>query len=272
MLIGPLTAYFVDGRHEGRCVVEGSEWSLKACPFPMRSFEEYSLTPPGGLESRLAAARRALLEEKPDLLLTSAGESDWDLLAELVEQMEFIGSAADPRPELRSRRWRGREDLLTFRCPTWPLNSLPLCRARDPIARLHQLVAETGKVRFQVRSTWVLREGCGAFTTAIMTTNSPWPKPTWTCADATLTPAAFSVTSYDEGTGWTGAEIQGISVLSSGAVSVALTVAPSGKLVRIIARGTGPTPLLAKDDLVPLGAPGASGGDDGVDFVRMIPR
>jgi hypothetical protein len=91
-------------------------------------------------------------------------------------------------------------------------------------------------------------------------------------ADATLAPAAFSVTSYAEDTGWSGAEIQGISVLSTGVVAVELREAPSGKLVRIIARGTGPAPLLAKDDLVPLGAPGASGDDDGVDFVRMIPR
>jgi hypothetical protein len=40
----------------------------------------------------------------------------------------------------------------------------------------------------------------------------------------------------------------------------------------VIARGTGATPLLAADDLSPLGAPGVGGADDGVDFVQMIAR
>jgi hypothetical protein len=91
-------------------------------------------------------------------------------------------------------------------------------------------------------------------------------------ADGTLDPAAFSVTEYTDADGWSTLDVKKISVLTSGAVSVELKDAPAGKLVRFIARGTGPTPLLAKNDLVPLGAPGASGGDDGVDFVRMIPR
>jgi hypothetical protein len=42
--------------------------------------------------------------------------------------------------------------------------------------------------------------------------------------------------------------------------------------LRVIARGTGATPLLAADDLSPLGAPGVGGADDGVDFVQMIAR
>jgi len=142
-----LTNYFVDGRHEGRCVVAGPEWSLNACPFPMRSFEEYSLDPPGGLEWRLAAARRAILEEKPDLLITSTNENDWDLLADLVNQMGIYWQRYAPhtpkRIVLRERS-----------APSGPVPQIeqdqaPLSRAKDPRARLSQLVAETGKVCFQ---------------------------------------------------------------------------------------------------------------------------
>lgn len=145
-LIGPLTAYFVDGRHEGRCLVAGPEWSLNACPFPMRSFEEYSSQPPGGPEWRLAAARRALLEEKPDLLLTSAEDLEWEPLADLVQQMGVHWrrcSTGTPCLDVVNRdRARG------------PLPKLedyqgPLSRAADPVARLRQLVGETGRARFQ---------------------------------------------------------------------------------------------------------------------------
>ena len=145
-LLGPLTAYFVDGRHEGRSLVAGPEWSLNACPFPMRSFEEYSLQPPAGLEWRLAAARRALLEEKPDLLLTSTRESDWDSLADLVTEMGVHWRRCSSAPASLEVVRRG--------APVGPLPSLekaqgPLSRAVDPAARLRQLVAETGKVHFQ---------------------------------------------------------------------------------------------------------------------------
>ena len=141
-----LTHYFVDGRHEGRCLVAGSEWSLNACPFPMRSFEEYSLQPPGGVEWRLAAARRALLEEKPDLLLTSAQESDWDLLADVVGQMGVHWR--------RCSRGKPSVEVVARGAASGPVPRLeegiaPLSRAADAVARLHQLVAETGRVRFQ---------------------------------------------------------------------------------------------------------------------------
>lgn len=142
-----LSNYFVDGRHEGRCLVAGSEWTLEACPFPMRSFEEYSLQPPGGLEWRLAAARRALLEEKPDLLVTSTRESDWDLLADLVEEMGVYWEryAAHTPKGISVRERRPASGPLA----ALGANLAPLSRAADPVARLRQLVAETGRVRFQ---------------------------------------------------------------------------------------------------------------------------
>jgi hypothetical protein len=50
---------------------------------------------------------------------------------------------------------------------------------------------------------------------------------------------------------------------------VDLASAPAGTHLRFIARGTGPTPLLAADDHAPLGA---AAGDDGTDFVKMFTR
>jgi hypothetical protein len=91
-------------------------------------------------------------------------------------------------------------------------------------------------------------------------------------AAPTLVPTAFSVTEYSDAAGWNAIAIQTVTTLGTGAVSVALATAPAGRVIRLIARGTGPTPLLAQNDLVPLGAPGVSGGDDGVDFVRMLAR
>lgn len=140
-----LTNYFVDGRHEGRCLVGGPEWSMNACPFPMRSFEEYSLQPAGGLEWRLAAARRALLEEKPDLLVTSTKEDDWDLLGELVANMGIhwhrYSSQSRARVEVVERG--------PAATPKPQVEGAPLSAAPDPVAKLRQLVAETGRVRFQ---------------------------------------------------------------------------------------------------------------------------
>lgn len=170
VLIGPLTACFVDGRHEGRCLVAGPEWSLDACPFPMRSYEEYSLEAGHGPEWLWGVARRAILEEKPDLLLTAASDTIWNLnqLAELVAQMgihwhRYIeysdsravlstqGTPANLSPLTQSPPQitvvsRGPASAPT---PTLDLQVGPLSRAADPAARLRQLVAETGRVRFQ---------------------------------------------------------------------------------------------------------------------------
>lgn len=170
VLIGPLTAYFVDGRHEGRCLVAGPEWSLNACPFPMRSFEEYSLEAPGGQEWRLAAARRAILEEKPDLILTSGADGTWDheQLTGLAEQMGIhwhryqsytsklavVSEQKSVSSQLFVERSPPEAKVVTRGPASGPLPVLaeqlaPLTRATDPVARLRQLVAESGRVRFQ---------------------------------------------------------------------------------------------------------------------------
>jgi hypothetical protein len=87
----------------------------------------------------------------------------------------------------------------------------------------------------------------------------------------TLDAEAFSVTDYDETEGWSHIDIGTVKPQPDGSIRVALKEAPAGRLVRFIARGTGPTPLLGTDFL-PLGAPGAGGADDGIDFVKMFQR
>jgi hypothetical protein len=91
-------------------------------------------------------------------------------------------------------------------------------------------------------------------------------------APATLDPAAFSVTDFNDRDGWAGMDIRAVEAQADGSVSIALREAPTGTHVRLIIRGSGPTPLLAADDHAPLGAPGAGGADDGVDFVKIFKR
>jgi hypothetical protein len=55
-------------------------------------------------------------------------------------------------------------------------------------------------------------------------------------------------------------------------MKIDLKEAPAGTLVRLIIAGSGPVPLLAADNHIPLGAPGAGGADDGIDFVKMFKR
>jgi hypothetical protein len=91
-------------------------------------------------------------------------------------------------------------------------------------------------------------------------------------ATASLNNAAFSVSDYSDPGGWTPLVIKAVALQGDGSVRVELDSAPAGTHVRLLARGTGATPLLAADDLSALGAPGAGGADDGVDFVKMIKR
>jgi len=90
-------------------------------------------------------------------------------------------------------------------------------------------------------------------------------------AAKTLTAAAFAVTDYDDANGWTPIDVTAVSVQGDGSMLIDLKSAPNGTLVRLIIRGTGPTPLVASDDHAPLGA-SSSRPDDGVDFVKMFKR
>jgi len=91
-------------------------------------------------------------------------------------------------------------------------------------------------------------------------------------AQSTLSPDAVSVTDYDDADGWSNLDIKAVSVAGDGSIKIDLKEAPAGSLVRLIISGTGPRPLLAADDHIALGAPGAGGADDGVDFVKTFTR
>jgi hypothetical protein len=89
---------------------------------------------------------------------------------------------------------------------------------------------------------------------------------------STLVADAFSVTDYNDVDGWSNLDIRAVSVAGDGSIQIDLKEAPAGSLVRFIISGSGPHPLLAADNHIPLGAPGAGGADDGVDFVKMFTR
>ena len=90
--------------------------------------------------------------------------------------------------------------------------------------------------------------------------------------------AAFSVTAFDDAAGWSSFGLSGDPVFSAGPprkVTVKLAAAlPAGARVRLIVRGTGPTPIL-NTSFEPLA--GAVGGpatppNEGRDFVSMTKR
>jgi hypothetical protein len=91
-------------------------------------------------------------------------------------------------------------------------------------------------------------------------------------AQATLDTGAFSISDYNDNDGWSAIDIRTIGTQADGTIRIDLRESPAGSHVRLIIRGTGSTPLLADDNHIPLGAPGAGGADDGVDFVKMFKR
>jgi hypothetical protein len=92
---------------------------------------------------------------------------------------------------------------------------------------------------------------------------------------ASVRPDAFSVSAYDLRDGWHAVEIREVRVeRNRRTVHLELDTGFGGNLVRVIAYGTGPHPLLGTG-LVPLaGAAGGppGGADDGHDFVIMLKR
>jgi hypothetical protein len=89
---------------------------------------------------------------------------------------------------------------------------------------------------------------------------------------ASVDPDAFSVTSFSEEDGWSHIEIRRVTLSDADlGVTIDMKEEAAGKLVRLIAYGTGPNPLLGAN-LVPLagvkGGP-VSGENDGIDFVHM---
>jgi hypothetical protein len=93
---------------------------------------------------------------------------------------------------------------------------------------------------------------------------------------ASVAREAFTITAYDLRDGWREVEIARDPVIDKSGKRVRIELSSSfgGNLVRLIARGTGPAPLLGTN-LIPLaglvgGAPG--GATDGNDCVLMVKR
>jgi hypothetical protein len=91
-------------------------------------------------------------------------------------------------------------------------------------------------------------------------------------AAPTLVADSFSVTTFDNATGWSDVDIDSVAQQGDGSILITLAEEPEGADVRLIAWGTGPSPLVAADDHAPLGAPGVGGADDGIDFVKTFKR
>ncbi len=135
-------------------------------------------------------------------------------------------------------------------------------------------------VRQELAPTWLLQEALFAARAGVVGPRVVADSVALAGPDITFTttadllgpsvaPEAFSVTVFDAVAGWSTPTINSaVPDGSADSVRITLAAAPaSGTRVRLIARGTGPTPLLGAD-AVPLGGP--SDGDDGRDFVRHI--
>lgn len=102
-----------------------------------------------------------------------------------------------------------------------------------------------------------------------------WMRATRELARASVTPEAFSVSVYELRDGWHPVKVRRARLDHGGTgILLHLSTPVEGSLVRLIARGTGPAPLLGHD-LIPLA--GAAGGPpgrvhDGRDFVYMARR
>lgn len=102
-------------------------------------------------------------------------------------------------------------------------------------------------------------------------------KVTGPLAPASLDEDAFSVTGFDEDDGWSDVSIANVKVSGGGAdtVTIALKERPTGSLVRLVARGRGPAPVLGVVGTARIPLAGVVGGppgtkDDGHDFAITL--
>jgi hypothetical protein len=90
--------------------------------------------------------------------------------------------------------------------------------------------------------------------------------------EASLSAGSFSVSAFDETEGWTEHAIEEVAYEPATlTVTVTLAEEPSGSALRVIAAGTGPTPILG-ENLLPVSGSlqdPAHAGDRGRDFVWM---
>jgi len=93
--------------------------------------------------------------------------------------------------------------------------------------------------------------------------------------EATVDPAAFDVTTFADADGWSVVDIRRATLDAGGrVVTLDLRETLGGDWVRVVARGTGPTPLLGANHVPLAGAADAPAGSthDGHDFVHLQPR
>jgi hypothetical protein len=132
--LAALQHYFVDGRWDGVCLIVGPEWTeVPYCPFPMRHYEEYSLT-----SQPLEAARRVLLEEHPQLLLTDPKDRTWEPLQKLVQQLGIAWNAQPHSPKPGG-----------FALPKVDPSLGPLSRAANPDQALLSLLSGASRLDFE---------------------------------------------------------------------------------------------------------------------------
>jgi hypothetical protein len=90
---------------------------------------------------------------------------------------------------------------------------------------------------------------------------------------SSVKPAAFSATTFDDAAGWSAFVISNLTYTAGTPNTITFDLAPTakGKLVRLIARGTGDQPLLGANHVPLAGSTGGPTGsaNDGNDFVLM---
>jgi hypothetical protein len=90
-----------------------------------------------------------------------------------------------------------------------------------------------------------------------------------------VSPAAIQVLSYKNNQGWRQAPVATADYDSAlQRVTATLEEAPDGNLIRILVKGSGPTPLIGTDEIPLAGGVGGPVGSsaDGRDFVHMFKR
>ncbi|MBI3926749.1 MAG: hypothetical protein HY319_14510 [Armatimonadetes bacterium] len=169
----PLTreAYF-SRRAEAMSIIWGEgEWSLQDNPVIQRYYREFSVDPPPDrpiADWIWPAARRALLEERPDLVVVPHSGFVYGQLLELCQGLGVRALVWDSRPPADVGRWLEAEPPAAAARPARPLD--PERLLEPALGRLLELVPERrsglaaseGMRRWlQQRTGWVPLEGSG---------------------------------------------------------------------------------------------------------------
>lgn len=154
-----LQAHYIEGRHYGLSVAAGPEWDVPEAPFPLRFLEEYSLQAEPAVAAeligwQLAAARRALLEERPDVLVSAPADSAWQALEPLVADLGIHWvrpqASCGLLPELTAAPPKPREVPPATAVFTGPASyDALLSGAADPEAALREVLGRERRLVFR---------------------------------------------------------------------------------------------------------------------------